>query len=108
MHGIVYIWKEIWKIPVRVQKLLGKDALVMPYLSRCNTEPTQEQRQLACSAIEALACAGFCHNDLHWRHVGLIKRNKTLKAVLFDLANVKQTQDVSAARSTMLNKLKLS
>jgi aminoglycoside phosphotransferase family enzyme len=47
-------------------------------------EPTDEMKKGTIEAITFMATQGFCHKDLHWRHVGLFKDS----IVLIDLHEV--------------------
>ena len=73
------------------------------------------------SAVQQMAAAGYCHLDLHWRHVGILPSQQTSKSnnkntqrhtsspsiILFDLARVEETSE-DEGLSRMLDALKLN
>ncbi len=58
-------------------------------------------------AAYQMAEAGYKHNDLHWRHVGLYKEKGLLKVVFFDLADVKESDsnDFKQVAQEMIDEL---
>jgi hypothetical protein len=80
----------------------------MPYVRTFPGKPESPTQQKAVvSAVKQMAEQGLYHNDLHWRHVGLLSPIKgKSKVVLYDLAQVTETES-STALSDMLKKLEL-
>ena len=122
------IWVTVWKQPhVRVISLAGDYALLMPYVEPVpldsNHLPFRSPPldKAVYSAVQQMAAAGYCHLDLHWRHVGILpspqisKSNKkqtqkpttSPSIILFDLARVKETSETEAL-SLMMDALKLN
>jgi hypothetical protein len=71
-------WRKAWPgINVHVRELAGNAALVMPY-ARTLAWWTFRRSDVIINAtdraIVELADCGLCHNDLVWRHVGLLPR----------------------------------
>lgn len=105
------IWKNVWKLPVSVQKWCNHYALMMPYVLPVDDEQweTPEVVDAVKKAVDKLARAGYLHDDLNRRHVGLYQHDGILKAVLFDLAKMKSSKgSVTTAISCMMSALTLS
>jgi hypothetical protein len=132
-------WKNIFPfVFVRVESVLGRSAVCMQYVFACENNGSMfstilqgaedaaylggnemevlarvrasDPREVARQAITTMANAGYYHEDLHWRHVGVAPtfsgRNISLRAVLIDLSRVSTVDSlgisVHAARSRML------
>ena len=82
------VWKETWNCDVIVKQLNDRPVLVMPWVKPCSEEEYhRDEVQVAVrDAIRTMASAGYMHDDLHWRHVGLYKKDGRLCALLFDLS----------------------
>ena len=113
------IWVTVWKQPhVRVISLAGDYALLMPYIEpiplEVNHSPIRSPLldSAVHSAVQQMAVAGYCHLDLHWRHVGILPTQQTSKSnkktqkpisspsiILFDLARVKRSSMVEIEAS---------
>jgi len=111
-------WREIWGATrSRAVTLVGKSALVMPYVKTCEGElkdQTTRTKELAKEAIDQMLDRGYVHRDLRWDHVGLCRKGPMDQevAVFIDLGNVdeppkgdRETQQ--AAKEEMLRALGL-
>ena len=63
-------------------------------------------------AIENTALKGLLHQDLHWRHVGLVFRDGVMRVILFDLSRMEEfdandTDKVESAVKNMRDQLGL-
>jgi hypothetical protein len=87
-----FLWNKIWNKPARVETWANQNALVMPFVLPCpdNKRRNEDIRKAVEDAAEQMAKAGYKHNDLHWRHVGLYQEKGLVKALFFDLADVKK------------------
>jgi hypothetical protein len=110
------LWERVWGVQgVRTVLLCGRPALVMPY-ARPVAANADQARQLGIvdavlSAVDRMAKAGVCHDDLDWRHVGAIRDDANLddahrlgggieseeRIVFFDLARVSIARPHKAA-----------
>jgi len=100
------IWHTVWDNRPRVIKLANDWALLMPFVSTYEGKPVSKDKQrVVIGAIDTMAQKGMCHTDLKWRHVGLLSPTK---AVLFDLARVRENVPQSEAREKMMLALNLS
>lgn len=71
------VWRRAWGVSgVRATILCGRPALIMPYARPVAADADEAIRIGAVAsvleAIERMAAAGICHDDMHWRHVGKI------------------------------------
>ncbi len=69
------IWNEVFKFEVPIIKLGGRDCMVMPFLrpiAKADYENDGKIRTAADAATTLLSRAGIVHQDLSWRHVGLV------------------------------------
>ena len=109
LEGERSVWFKTWpECGVKVKKLNNRWALVMPWIKSCSLDEfEQEDAQRAIQeAVTALARAGYKHDDLGVRHVGLFKRESLpVKAVLFDFARV-STVERSQADATVAEMMK--
>ena len=109
------IWKEVWKCDVIIKQLNNRPVLVMPWVKPCseNEFHSNEEIQVAVNdAIKTMANAGYMHDDLHWRHVGLYRKDGILRALLFDLSRTTRInrQDPTSIEDTvtrMMSELKI-
>lgn len=92
----------------------GKHFLVMPWLQSHLEKPEGDDSQKRIEAtreiIHHMACAGYRHDDLHWRHVGFYSYGQDLFAMLFDFGICSQLRDDQSrqeAEDFMLNELGL-
>lgn len=110
------IWKLAWRLPASLKKLCGETALVMPFVQPCpdDQKANEDVKAAVKQAIMQLASTGYCHGDLHWRHVGLFTTKKgELAALLFDLSNVihikgKGFEVLETAQNKMLEALNVA
>ena len=110
------IWRTAWGVAgVRIQTLVGKDTLVLPYVRTCSgntaAAQTDEVRLAAREAARRMAERGWRHDDLHWRHVGLYRDGGgRLCALFIDLGLVSEvaTEERGAAEAHMLAQLELA
>jgi hypothetical protein len=112
------VWREVWgQAGARAVSLANHAALLMPYVEPvpldANGQPI-ELSQIETSvraAVQRMAEAGYCHKDLHWRHVGKFPKpsnsDDQFEIVLFDLGRVEKMES-AAAVLFMLDSLKLS
>jgi hypothetical protein len=84
----------------------------MPYAEpvpdRQDNIDDQGTKEKTSIAITEMAKRGYCHDDLHWRHVGRVKRKATEKIVFFDLARVSSVKKTPAAHEAAVNKMRKS
>ena len=102
------IWNEVWKCEVLVKILNNRSVLVMPWLKHCTEDDYANDpniRSAVNEAVEKFANAGYLHDDIHYRHIGLFRKNSRLQALLFDLARVSHTESSEDAISEMMQKL---
>jgi hypothetical protein len=97
---------------VRVTTLAGEPALVMPY-ARAIKHPDKAEQQVQ-EAIDRMVSRGYCHNDLDWRHVGMLglRQHRQQRVIFFDLVDVSRVdtylpEAVTAAKTKMLQALGL-
>lgn len=121
------VWISVWKQPhVRVISLAGEHALLMPYVEPVALDEkhapirTPLLERAVHAAVQQMAAAGYCHLDLHWRHVGMLhgegaiqlrRKKKSTSGdvpsiILFDLTRVKQSTE-EEAMTHMLEALEL-
>lgn len=87
-------WRTIWGAKnARAVILVGRSALVMPYVRTCEgtvDEQKANTKDLARVAIDQMLDRGHVHNDLRWEHVGLCRSgdNDKVMAVFIDLGDV--------------------
>ncbi len=95
----------------RIAELASDRALVMPYLKTTGVDRTNPDiLKSVQDAVADFAHHGKVHADLAWRHVGLVatpKKGEKPKAILYDLRDVKDSEE-SEALDSMLKKLDLS
>ena len=103
------IWNIAWQCDVTIKQLNGRSALVMPWVKPCTDEEFRDDKvQIAIKkAINTLAEAGYQHDDLHQRHIGLYRRNSKYGAVLFDLARVSEKSDEQKSITEMMKSLQI-
>jgi hypothetical protein len=109
------VWRKAWAVDVRVATLAGEPALIMPYACAVKHQQlTDKAKQRVLDAISEMASNGYCHNDLHWRHVGRLKlkQRRQRPVIFFDLASVSRVdtlrpEAVTAAKAEMMDALKL-
>ena len=111
---IIYLFIQGWKLPARIITLSDEKALIMPYVYPVPETKWSDPivKNAIKKAVEQFANLGYFHQDLHPRHVGLYKDSLTsvLKAVLFDLENVKSVKkgkETEEAITKMMKVLKL-
>ncbi|AVK74767.1 hypothetical protein pqer_cds_345 [Pandoravirus quercus] len=73
------VWRRAWGVSTaHTTALCGRPALVMPYARPVAANVDDANRvgaiEVVLQAVERMAAAGLCHDDLHWRHVGIIPR----------------------------------
>ncbi|AJF98083.1 hypothetical protein TW95_gp1349 [Pandoravirus inopinatum] len=73
------VWRRVWGVStVRTTALCGRPALVMPYARPVAASVDEANHNgvtdVVLQAVERMAAMGLCHDDLHWRHVGMIPR----------------------------------
>ncbi|ATE82164.1 hypothetical protein psal_cds_358 [Pandoravirus salinus] len=110
------VWRRVWGVTTaRTTTLCGRPALVMPF-ARPVAASTDEANRVGAidavlQAVERMAAAGLCHDDLHWRHVGIIAQrqcgdatvvngaaqNMADMVVFFDLARVSRRRPERAS-----------
>ena len=86
--------------------------MVMPYAGpvpdlrdNIDDQGTKEETSIA---ITEMAKRGYGHDDLHWRHVGRVKRKAAEKIVFFDLTRVSSVKQTPAACEAAVNKMRKS
>lgn len=86
------LWKKIWDKPAQVETWANQNALVMPFVLSCPKDKryNKDVWKAVENAAVQMAMTGYKHNNLHWRHVRLYIFKNEVKAVFFDLANVKK------------------
>jgi hypothetical protein len=97
----------------RIITLCAQKALIMPYLRPVDRDNSDEIK-LVREMIQSVSQKGYCHSDLHWRHVGFrspvkqkaTTRNASLVPVMFDLTQLQKIDPVEALRKN-LDQLKL-
>ncbi len=102
------IWKTVWKCGVIVKVLNSRPVLVMPWLKSCTKEDYLTNPDIQSAVMEAFkkfAAAGFEHNDVSYRHIGLYRKDSKLKALLFDLARVSSIDCPEDAVTKMMENL---
>ena len=105
------IWKTVWKCGVIVKVLNSRPVLVMPWLKSCTKEDYLTNPDIQSTVMEAFkkfAAAGFEHNDISYRHIGLYRKDSKLKALLFDLARVSSIDRPEDAVTKMMENLTIS
>ena len=112
-------WREIWGAKnARAVTLVGKSALLMPFVKTCEGAPkdqAERTKELAVGAIDRMVERGYVHRDLRWDHVGLCRsgaKDEEEVVVFIDLGNVDKLpkddgQARQAAREEMLKALGL-
>ena len=107
------VWNSVRpECKVKVKRLNDRWALVMPWVKPCTEQEFQDKdiRKAIEIAIKTLADAGYTHDDLSLRHIGLCRKNSKIEAVLFDFARVSKIQSDEQridAISNMKGELKL-
>ncbi len=101
------VWNKAWpQCNVVVKQLNGRWGLVMPWVKPCSEEEFEDPgtKEAVKKAVKRLAEIGYCHDDLHLRHVGLYRDNGTVNALLFDFGSVtKTTMDCLANMIEQIN-----
>jgi hypothetical protein len=111
------VWREVWgQAGARAVSLANHAALLMPYVEPVTLDADGKPTELFLietavrTAVQRMAEAGYCHKDLHWRHVGKFPKplnsGDHFEIVLFDLGRVEKMES-AAAISFMLDSLKL-
>ena len=82
----------------------------MPWLKPCDETDFEDKeiREAIKESVRMLASAGYRHDDLNCRHVGLYKNGLVYKAVLFDLAHVLKINEETVEESVMIMMKELS
>jgi hypothetical protein len=102
------VWHGAWQEKnTRVCRVGGDWALIMPYARPIPDlgNIDEDTKKETSNAIKQMAKRGYCHDDLHWRHVGRVKRKATEKIVFFDLTRVSSVRSRLAAREAAVNKM---
>jgi hypothetical protein len=105
------LWKMLWDKPARAQPLRNQQALIMPFVRVASDDDLSQPNVIAAvrQAVNTMAMAGLCHDDLSWRHVGLFDDvDGKLHALLLDLARVRSNVPHIEAETEMLTKLGLN
>lgn len=68
------VWRACWFKETRVQTFGGEPALVMPFVAPCSKADLDRLKPEIKQAIIVMLKAGFKHNDLCPRHVGVVKQ----------------------------------
>jgi hypothetical protein len=98
-------WREVWGVHgVCVARLAGDYALLMPFVRLLPHEERHVGGRVL-EAIRTMANKGYCHEDLKWRHVGLIDQGTTERVVFYDLVRVATDQGPQEAESSMAEQL---
>jgi hypothetical protein len=88
------VWKAIYPIysqQIRVLTLTKKPALLLPHFDH----PSDRKDETVLAAIKHTLLAdyhrqGWLHGDVAWRNVGIRREGKGVKAVLFDMDEVRE------------------
>uniref|UniRef100_A0A1X7UMG5 DUF5898 domain-containing protein n=1 Tax=Amphimedon queenslandica TaxID=400682 RepID=A0A1X7UMG5_AMPQE len=98
------IWKRVWRCDARVLRLNGRYGLAMPWVKPCDEADfeNKEIQEAIKESVRTLASAGYRHDDLRRRHVGLYKTGSVYKAVLFDLAHVLSVNKEAVEESVVI------
>ena len=81
--------KKVWNCDVLVKQLNNLPVLIMPWVKPCSENEfhsNEEVKAAVKDAITTMASVGYMHDDLHWQHVGLYRKDGRLRALLFDLS----------------------
>jgi hypothetical protein len=102
-------WNALYPGLAHIMELNNEFVLAMPKLDMLclpNTDFTEnpvtpQQKQLVKDEIERWAQLGIAHNDLEWRHVGMLGD----RIIFADLADIKSHLDPNDAREIMLQNI---
>ena len=105
-------WSKLWGLRAYATQLAKRAVVVMPYVAPVTDAQWQQADVQAAvrAAIQTMAAKGFVHGDVERRHVGLYRDGKgALRAVLFDLSDVRPREGLASADAvaSMLAKLSL-
>ena len=85
------VWNKAWpQCKVKVKQLNRRWGLVMPWVKPCSVAEFEDPgtKEAVKKAVEQLVKIGYCHDDLHLRHVGLYREKGIVNALLFDFGRV--------------------
>lgn len=115
------VWRQVWhQQEVRVVTLAREPALLMPYVKPVESMDAASRPSDAAvqAAAQQMAFAGYCHLDLNWRHVGVLRLPAKKSArgsqpqvaesrvIFFDLSRVSRSPP-EAALTEMLASLQI-
>ena len=113
------VWRDAWQLNARELGLVGRRALLLPYVWTCprngpSAADALQVHKATVRAIERMAASGWEHTDLtqpnddrpKWEHVGLYYEEEELCAVLIDLGLVAKVSDKAGARAEAVARMR--